>query len=209
MVVVFVGCQVETDVASGQARFHLQHFALGDIEVGRHRAHFGGVEPAQARLRLAQVEEQLALRLGRGDLDDAPVLQDELVHLGTDPVHGETHQAHADVGVEALDGLHQADVAFLDQVAERQAVAVVAAGDVHDETQVREHQFARGIEVVVVAEAAGQRLFLLDRQHRDLMHGTDVRLERTQGAGDGQVVGNQGIRHGGIGHGGDFSNGIL
>jgi hypothetical protein len=30
----------------------------------------------------AQVEEQLALGLGRGDLDHAPVLQDVLVDLG-------------------------------------------------------------------------------------------------------------------------------
>src|SRR3546814_1291864 len=92
------------------------------------------------------VEEQLALRLGGGDLDDAPVLEDVLVHLGADPVHREADQAHADFGVEALDRLHQADVAFLDQVAERQAVAVVAARDVHDEAQVRMHQLARSEE---------------------------------------------------------------
>src|SRR3546814_8483841 len=69
--------------------------------------------------------------LFRSDLDDAPVLEDVLVHLGADPMHREADQAHADFGVEALDRLHQADVAFLDQVAQRQAVAVVAASDVH------------------------------------------------------------------------------
>jgi hypothetical protein len=50
-------------------------------------------------------------------------------------------------GIEALHGLHQADVAFLDQVAHLQAVAVVATGDVDDEAQVRVHQFAGGVEV--------------------------------------------------------------
>src|SRR3546814_1054651 len=85
-------------------------FALGDVEVGGHRAYFRGVQPAQALLALAQIEEQLALRLGGGDLDDAPVLEDVLVHLGADPMHREADQAHADFGVEALDRLHQADV---------------------------------------------------------------------------------------------------
>ena len=37
--------------------------------------------------------------------------------FGFDPVEGVTHQAHALVGVKALDGFHQADIAFLDQVA--------------------------------------------------------------------------------------------
>jgi hypothetical protein len=36
----------------------------------------------QALLHRAQVEEQLALGLGGGDLDHAPVLQDVLVDLG-------------------------------------------------------------------------------------------------------------------------------
>src|SRR3546814_10362032 len=63
-------------------------------------AYFRGVQPAQALLALAQVEEQLALRLGGGDLDDAPVLEDVLVHLGADPVHREADQAHADLRSE-------------------------------------------------------------------------------------------------------------
>ena len=81
-----------------------------------------------------------------------------------------------------------------------------------DEAQVREHQFARGVEVVVVAQAPGERLLVLDREHRDLVHGADVGVERTQGTGNRQVVRHQGVGtqgHGGLGHGGDFSNGPL
>jgi hypothetical protein len=70
------------------------------------------------------------------DLDHAPVLQDVLVDLGLDPVHGIAHQAHALVRVEALDGLHQADIAFLDQVAVRQPIAQVLAGNRDHEAQV-------------------------------------------------------------------------
>jgi hypothetical protein len=45
------------------------------------------------------------------------------VHLGADPVQRERHEAHAALGVEAAHGLHEADVAFLDEVGLRQAVA--------------------------------------------------------------------------------------
>ena len=106
--------------------------------------------------------------------------------LGADPVHGEGHQPHADLGVEALHGLHQADVAFLDQVAERQAVAAVAARDVHDEAQVRQHELARGVEVVVVAQAARQGLLFLAGQHRDAAHGVDVGVEAADRAGENE-----------------------
>jgi len=40
-------------------------------------------------------------------------------------VHGVADEAHALVRVEALHGFHQADVAFLDQVAVRQPIAEV------------------------------------------------------------------------------------
>jgi hypothetical protein len=116
------------------------------VTVGRFALH--------ALLHRAQVEEQLALGLGRGDLDHAPVLQDVFVDLGLDPVHRIADQAHALLGVEALDGLHQADVAFLDQVALRQPVAQVLARDRHHQAQVRQHQLPGGLDVAVVAQAA-------------------------------------------------------
>ena len=37
-------------------------------------------------------------------------------NVGADPMHAEGHQAHPDVGVEALDGFHQPDIAFLNQI---------------------------------------------------------------------------------------------
>ena len=120
--------------------------------------------------------------------------------LGADPVHGERHQPHADLRVEALDGLHQADVAFLHEVAHRQAVAAIAARDVHDEAQVRQHQLARRVEVVVAAQPARERLFFLAGQHRNAAHGVDVRVEAADRAGEdgiewgasGQGVGGHG-----------------
>ena len=46
--------------------------------------------------------------------------------------------------IEPLDRLHQADVAFADQIQQRQADAFVVAGDLDDEAQVGlDHVFAR------------------------------------------------------------------
>src|SRR6185312_573338 len=194
VVVRFGGC-VEADVAAGQTRFHFQHGGFGHAQVLRDLAHFLHVHPAEALLGLAQVEEQLALRLGGGNFHDAPVAQDEFVHLGANPVHREADQSHAVVGIETLDGLHQADVAFLDQVGHLQAVAGITARDVHHETQVRHHQLARRIEVFLVAVAVREIPFFLDGQHRNAMHRADVRIETTDYAGNGQAVGDQGFTH--------------
>src|SRR3546814_6716728 len=51
----------------------------------------------------------------------------------------------ATFGIEALDGFHQADIAFLDEVGMGQAVAQVLAGHRHHQAQVRQHQFAGGV----------------------------------------------------------------
>ena len=77
----------------------------------------------QALLHRAQVEKQFTLCLGGSHLDHAPVLQDVLVNFGLDPVHGVAHQAHALIRVEAFDGFHQTDVAFLNEVGMGQAIA--------------------------------------------------------------------------------------
>ncbi len=79
------------------------------------------------------------------------------MNLGADPMHREGHQPHAHRGVEALHRLHQADIALLDEIAHGQPVAQVAARDVHDEPQVRQHQLPRGVQIALDAKAGGQR----------------------------------------------------
>jgi hypothetical protein len=54
----------------------------------------------------------------------------------TDPPAAVGREAEALAVVEAVDGLHQADVALLDEVLQRQAAVVEAAGDGDDEAQV-------------------------------------------------------------------------
>jgi hypothetical protein len=101
------------------------------------------------------------------------------------------------VGIVALDGLHQADVALLDQVGMRQAVAQVAAGNRDDQTKMRRHQLARGIQILLIAETAGKRLLLRLAQHRHTIRGRDERLDATAGGKHREMVKRHGLTHGG------------
>jgi len=134
-------------------------------------------------LHAAQVEEQLALRLCSGDLDQTPVAQDVFVHLSADPVQRERHEAHAAFRVEPANGLHEAHVPFLDQVGLRQSITHVVPGDGHYQPQVRQHQRPRGIDVVVLLEASPERGLLFLRQQREPVDRLDVVIEASQRSG--------------------------
>ena len=96
------------------------------------------------------------------------------MNLGFDPVNRIRHQAHALLGIEALDGLHQADIAFLDQVGMRKPIAQVAARDRHHQTQVRHDQGLRCGEVILIAQLAREASLFLLREHRKTIHCGDV-----------------------------------
>ena len=91
-----------------------------------------------------------------------------------DPVDGEGDKAHAALRLEAFDGFHQADVAFLDEVAERQAVAGEAARDVHDEFEVVHDEGLRGVDVVGFLQGDGEFALFFRVQRRDLSYFGDV-----------------------------------
>jgi len=98
-------------------------------------------------------------------------------------------------GVETLHRLHQADVAFLHQVAEVQSVTRVALGHVHDETEVCEHHAARSLEFAVVTEAAGQVSFFFQRQHGNLVDLLDVGVQAAGSRGDEKMAWYQFFAH--------------
>src|SRR5690606_3929003 len=129
---------------TAQALLHLRDLARRDAEVGRDGLRLALAEPAEVLLGLAQIEEQLALRLRRRDADQAPVAQHELVDLGADPMDRERNEPYDDVRVEPPDGLHEADVALLNEVGELEPVARIAACDVDDEAQMRQDELFRG-----------------------------------------------------------------
>jgi len=103
-------------------------------------------------------------------------------------VNREGDEPNPYVRVEALDGLHEANVAFLNQVAELQAVARIAARDVHDEAQMGEHELARRVEIVRVAELDREVVLLLGGEHRHRIRGMNVLVEAA-GPGREQKLG--------------------
>jgi len=86
-----------------------------------------------------------------------------------DPPRGIGREARALRGVEALDGADEADVAFLDEVGERQAAVHIVLGDRDDQAQVgADHPVLCG-RVVVVDDAPTEILLLLGIQQGDLV----------------------------------------
>ena len=190
---VIAGAGVQQHVATRHSRFHFDDFFRLDVEFARHGVDLIGVQriavgveigcgvlTLEALLHGAQVEKQFALGLGSSYLDHAPVLQDVFVDFGLDPVHGIAHQANALVGVEPLDGLHEAHIAFLDQVAVGQSVAEVLAGNRDYQAQVREHQLGSGLQILVVLELACEFLLFFQCEHRQAIGGSDVGIQIPQ-----------------------------
>ena len=128
----------------------------------------------------AQVKKEFALRLGGGEFDHSPVAQDVLMDLGLDPVHGVRHQAHALGEVKSFDGLHETDIAFLNQIGMGQAIAQVLARHAHHEPQVRHDQLTRRIEIVVVFQTTRKVLLLLQGEHGHFVHRRDVGVQMPQ-----------------------------
>ena len=116
------------------------------------------------------------------------------MNLRADPVDGERHQPHADVRIETLDGLHEAHIAFLHQIAHGQPIAQVPAGDVHDEPQVRQHQLTCGVQVGRAAKPGCESDLIVLRQNRDLRYAIDIGIQAPDGACKDQssLFGNQG-----------------
>jgi hypothetical protein len=105
-------------------------------------------------------------------------------------------QTHALIRVEAFDRLHQADVAFLDQVGQLQPVAVVATGHVHHETQMRHDQLLGRRQIRLFEEITRQRLLLLGGQYRNAMDRGNIGIQTADKIRQRKVGGHQGLRHG-------------
>ena len=86
---VLLNGAVVGNVAGIQAFFHFHHVSSAHPQVPGYGVHLVLVHPAQALFSGAKVKEEFALGLGRRNLDNAPVAQDEFVDLRADPVHGE------------------------------------------------------------------------------------------------------------------------
>ena len=83
------------------------------------------------------------------------------MHLRFNPVHRERHQTNALVGIKALYRFHQAHVTFLNQIGFRQSIPRIAASNVHNESQMGEHQLTSRVDALVVIQSLRQLLLSL------------------------------------------------
>src|SRR5690554_3038593 len=175
-VIVVIAC-IEGCVIRGQTTFHLTNVFDIHAQIFSHRCRFIISQPGQTLLGAAEIEEQFTLRFSGSDLDDTPVAQDEFMDFSLDPVHCKGHQSNTFFRIETFYRLHQTYVAFLNQVAQWQAVAVVRAGDVDDEAQMGHYQLARSIQISVVVQILSQLLLLLYSQDREAADSLNIGIE--------------------------------
>ena len=165
--------RVQRMVRARQPAVHADHVGLRHIELGGDLVQMFGRKIAlfhrlQLALQLAQVEEQLFLRGGGAHFHQRPRVQDVLLYRRADPPHRVGGKAKTAIGVEALDGLHHADIALRDQLGERQAVAAIAHRDLGDQPQMAGDQAVRGLGILMLFPAFGEHVLLFRLQHRKL-----------------------------------------
>ena len=134
-----------------------------------------------------QVIEKFPLGLGGADLHQLPVVHDELEDVGLDPERGVVRQLDAPVGIELLDGVHQADVAFLDQVQEvLHPIFLELQGDLDHQAEIAGDQMGTGLLVAGFMIAAAEGLFFLRGQQGKAVRLPDVALHQVQVGGNGK-----------------------
>src|SRR6185312_13300165 len=179
---------------AAEAAVHVDDVLLADAEALRDLidlvvAQVALVERRNPALGLAQVEEQLLLARGRAHLHQRPRAQDVFLDRGANPPHRVSGELEALVRLEALDRLHEADIALGNHFANRQAIAAIAHGDLGHEPQMRSHQLVRRLAVPMLAPALGEHVFLLRLQHREP-------LDLLQVAGESRFARDNGKRRG-------------
>ncbi|MNC30757.1 hypothetical protein D3C75_790500 [compost metagenome] len=101
------------------------------------------------------------------------------MNFSFDPVHSERHQTDTHFRVKAAHSLHQANVAFLNQVSLRQAIARVITSDMNNKAQVRQDQPFRCFQIALVMQLFSKLLLFLSRQHRPGVSGPNIRFQVT------------------------------
>ena len=140
---------------------------LGDL-VLRH-LHLGGQLGQRGGTAVLQLEAGAGLLQAgegvarvHGQADGAPGVGDAAGDGLTDPPRGVGRELEALAPVELLDGVHEAEVALLDEVEEGQAGGLVLLGDRDDQAQVGLDEGALG--VLTLADGLAQ-LALAGRRH--------------------------------------------
>ena len=130
---------------------------------------------------LAQVEKEFALRLRGADFDQPPVVDQETVDVGAHPPNRVRGKADAAVRVEVAHGLHQADVALLNQVEQVARGVGELAGDFDHQAQIGGNQSIRVGRIVMLRVALGDFDFFLAAEQRKAANFGQIAAQRIVG----------------------------
>src|SRR5882757_5924435 len=101
---------------------------------------------------------------------------------------GERHETDVDARIEALHGLHQANVAFLDEITDGQPIPAVTAGDVNNKAKMREDELTRSAEVIFAPEALCERLLFFPGQNWNTADPVQISVEAAERTGQSQIT---------------------
>src|SRR3954452_10447325 len=147
---------------------------VGQLLLGRLAAELG------RELALGAVDLALALSDVDGQPDRARRVLEPALDRLANPERGVGRELEAATPVELLGGTDQAEHALLDQVAEREPVALVLAGHRHDQPQVRVDHPVLGVDVALL-DALCELDLLGGGEQRVLTHGVAEQLQRIGG----------------------------
>jgi hypothetical protein len=158
-----------------------------DLGAGRHL--LVGGRPPVLRRQLALHAHDLALALAdvHRDADRAALVGEPALDRLADPERRVRRELVALAPVELLGGADQAEDALLDQVEQRQLVALVLLRQRHDEAQVRVDHALLGLEVAAL-DRLGELDLLVGGQQRVAAHVAQEQLQRVAGHRDQLLV---------------------
>src|SRR5260370_14411115 len=150
---------VERGIAA-ESPVHVNHVRFGDADppgddLHLVEPHSAVVEDGEFVLGLAEVEEHFLLVSRGAHLHQRPRALDVFLDRRLDPPHGVGGEPEALIRLEALDRLHQADIALGARLRDRHAVAAIVPGDLGHEPQMAGDELVRRVAITVLAPALG------------------------------------------------------
>ena len=116
----------------------------------------------------------------RADADHRILPHQIFLNVAADPPNGVGDQTNAFVRIEFLHRVHEADVAFLNEVDQSRAELAVFGCDLDDKTQIRGDQLLGRLWVAGFAIANSEFVFLLASQKRVLANFSEVASDRVR-----------------------------
>jgi hypothetical protein len=123
---------------------------------------------------LSDLVEEFLLGLSGSDFYETPGLDDEILDVSPDPPDGVRDESIPLVGIKLLDGHHQANIPFLDQIKHLDVIRFVFESDLDNKPKICCNQFVRGLDVVGLAISRCELEFLFRRQKWELINSREI-----------------------------------